>query len=350
MRRWALSLILLASLLPGLASSAGCASHVAPAAAPQATATAPRVATATPPAATVATAASDVPNTAPAAASAPATFAVIGDYGTDDAHERAVAKLVASFKPTYVIALGDDYYAPAGGTGTGKYDESTGAYYGKWLKDISTTGHRYPVGKAAVNAFFPALGNHDYSDATPSPKTYLTYFRLPGAGFHNTSGNERYYDFVEGSVHFFVLNSNAEEPNGTSSTSKQGRWLKAQLAASTSRWNIVYDHHPPYSSCSTHGSSKFMRWPFARWGADAVLSGHAHVYERVTRNGIVYFVNGLGGGPRYRFKKTSVAGSAKRYRANWGAQKVTVTSAAMVFRFYSVSGKLVDSYRLSAGN
>ena len=336
MKHRALRAILAATLLCALSSLAGCASR-ASSSAPAAANSAPMIPATAP----------VVPAAVTSATDAPTTFAIIGDYGMDDAHERAVAKLVASWKPAYVLALGDDYYAHAGGTGTGRYDESTGAYYGKWLKDISTTGHRYPVGKAAVNAFFPALGNHDYSDATPSPKTYLTYFRLPGAGFHNTSGNERYYDFIEGPAHFFVLNSDAPEPDGTSSTSKQAKWLKAQLAASTSAWNIVYDHHPPYSSCSTHGSSTFMRWPFAAWGADVVLSGHAHVYERVARNGIVYFVNGLGGGPRYKFKKAPVAGSKIRYRANWGAQRASVTSSTLDFRFYSVSGKLVDHYRSS---
>jgi tartrate-resistant acid phosphatase type 5 len=277
---------------------------------------------------------------------APVTFAVIGDYGMDNTHEAAVAKLVASWRPAYILALGDDYYSPAGGTGTGKYDESTGACFGAWLKDIHTTGHRLPVGKAAINAFFPALGNHDYSDATPSPRTYLTYFTLPGAGFTNSSGNERYYDFVEGSVHFFVLNSNTVEAAGTSSTSKQAKWLKARLAASTSRWNVVYDHHPPYSSDSTHGSSTYMRWPFAKWGADAVLSGHAHVYERVLRNGIVYFVNGLGGAARYKFR-SPVAGSKVRYSANWGAQRVTVTDTALTFAFVNVKGSVIDSYTVA---
>ena len=81
----------------------------------------------------------------PPSASATATiFAVIGDYGMDDGNEAAVAKLVTSWRPAYVITTGDDYYSPAGGTGTGKYDESTGAYYGAWLKDITTTGKRLP--------------------------------------------------------------------------------------------------------------------------------------------------------------------------------------------------------------
>jgi hypothetical protein len=276
----------------------------------------------------------------------PTVFAVIGDYGWDSASERAVAKLVASWHPAFVIADGDDYYAHAGGTGTGTYDESAGAYYGKWLRDITTTGHRLRVGPAPVNAFFPALGNHDYTDAKLG--NYLKYFRLPGSGFTNSSGNERYYDFVEGPVHFFVVNSNKQEPAGTSKTSKQALWLKAQLAASTSPWNIVYDHHPPYSSDSTHGSSGYMQWPFAAWGADVVISGHAHVYERVIRNGITYFVNGLGGAPRYNFKKTHVAGSKVRYRANWGAQMVTVTTATLDFDFRSVGGRHVDHYELDA--
>jgi tartrate-resistant acid phosphatase type 5 len=276
-----------------------------------------------------------------------ATFAVIGDYGMDDEHEAAVAELVASWHPAYVLATGDDYYSPAGGEGTAKYDNSTGAYYGAWLKDITTTGTRCPVGLAKVNAFFPCLGNHDYGSATPAPATYLTYFDLPGSGFDNSSGNERYYDFVEGPIHFFVLNSNSEEPDGTTSTSKQAQWLKAQMAVSTSIWNIVYDHHPPYSSDLVHGSNRDLQWPFAAWGADAVLSGHAHAYERVQQDGIVYFVNGLGGAPRYIFG-IPVGGSQVRYNSDWGAQRVTVTADALVFEFWSAGGRLIDSYTVPA--
>ena len=289
-----------------------------------------------------------VGSTAASPRAAATTFAIIGDYGNGDSHEAAVAQLVASWDPAFIIAVGDDYYSPAGGAGTGGYDESTGAYYCRWLKDVTTTGRRCPSGKAPVNAFFPAMGNHDYSDATPAPHSYLTYFTLPGTGIANTSGNERYYDFVEGPVHFFVLNSNPEEPDGTSSTSRQARWLKAQLAGSTSPWNIVYDHHPPYSSDTTHGSTADLRWPFATWGADAVLSGHSHTYERIMKDGIVYFVNGLGGAPRYAFG-LPVAGSTVRYDDNWGAQRVTVTPTTMTFAFSNVAGTLVDAYTLNGG-
>ena len=324
-------LVLLATFaLPGCGSRATSSTSGAPPSAPGSAAPAP---TASP--------------------TSPVTFAIIGDYGMDDANEAAVAKLVASWEPAYIITTGYDYYHPAGGTGTGQYDESTGAYYGPWLKDISTTGTRMPQGKAAVNAFFPSMGNHDYTSAEPSPITYLTYFTLPGAGFTNTSGNERYYDFVHGRIHFFVLNSNAEEPDGVTQTSNQAAWLKTQLAASSSEWNVVYDHHPPYSSDDKHGMTRTLQWPYSQWGADTVISGHAHTYERVMRDGIVYFVNGLGGAPRYGFKRP-VAGSKLRFNANWGAQKVTVGKDSLIFEFYDVSGTLRDRYRLArsatAGN
>lgn len=336
MRYRTLRLLLITAVLVAITAIGGCALGVS-GVAPGTTTAVPKP---TSPLSAIAT---------PVAEAKPVTFAVIGDYGMDDANERAVADLVASWNPAFVITTGDDYYSPAGGSGTGNYDESTGAYYGTWLKDISTTGARSPMGLAAVNAFFPALGNHDYTDATPSLSTYLTYFTLPGTGFTSSSGNERYYDYVQGPVHFFVLNSNTQEPDGVGSTSTQALWLKTQLAASTSRWNIVYEHHPPYSSDSSHGSTTAVQWPFATWGADAVISGHAHTYERVMRNGIVYFVNGLGGAGRYDFT-TPVTGSAVRYRSGWGAQKVTVTDARMDFEFYNVNGTLIDSYSLPSAD
>jgi hypothetical protein len=145
---------------------------------------------------------------------------------------------------------------------------------------------------------------------------------------------------------FFCLNSNGDEPDGTSSKSKQAEWLKRELERSTSRWNVVYDHHPPYSSDNRHGSSTGMRWPFKSWGADVVFAGHAHTYERVVNSGFPYFVNGLGGADRYGFKSAHVAGSKVRYRDNWGAQRVTVTPNSMRIDFLSIGGRQVDSYTI----
>jgi tartrate-resistant acid phosphatase type 5 len=339
----------LGSVLFGLACSRGGQSSATAGGESTSSTTTVPASTSAPASSATATSATASPTTAtPTTATTPATiFAVIGDYGVNDEHEAAVANLVASWHAAYVLTTGDDYYEPAGGTGTGKYDESIGAYYGAFLKDITTTGTRCPVGLAPVNAFFPCLGNEDYDFATPAPETYVTYFDVPGAGFSNSSGNERYYDFVEGPIHFFVVNSNDAEPDGTRSTSKQAKWLQAQLAASTATWNIVYDHYPPYSSGVNHGSDTSMRWPFAEWGADVILSGHEHSFERVERDGIVYFVNGLGGAGRYFFG-LPVDGSLVRYNDDWGAQKVLVTGDALIFQFWSVGGKLIDSYTVPA--
>lgn len=264
------------------------------------------------------------------------TFAIIGDYGTGDANAAAVASLAASWDPAFIVTTGDDYYRKAGGTGIGRYKRSTSRFYSKWVSRSYETTR---------NAFFPSLGNHDYSDAGIG--NYRDYFRIPGADFQNSSGNERYYDFEWGPVHFFVLNSNTEERDGTTAESRQARWLRSRLAQTAAPWEIVVDHHPPYSSDRKHGPTRRMRWPFADWGADAVLSGHSHTYERLSRWGIVYFVNGLGGASRYDFG-TPVYGSRSRFARRHGAQKVTASQASITFEFYDVRGSLVDSYTLTA--
>ena len=159
-------------------------------------------------------------------------------------------------------------------------------------------------------------------------------------------GNERYYDFVLGPVHFFALDSDENEPDGFRSNSVQAAWLKPAMAASTSRWNIVYFHHAPYTSGVMHGSSTWMRWPFKDWGADAVLAGHEHLYERLLVDGLPYFVNGVGGGGIYNFG-TPLPESQFRYNADYGAMLVTASATDLRFEFYNRTGRLIDQYELT---
>src|SRR5262245_8735283 len=203
-------------------------------------------------------------------------FAVIGDYGSGTSSERDVANLVSSWTPDLIITVGDNNY-PDGAAST--IDANIGQFYHSFIYPYTGS---YGAG-ANVNRFFPSLGNHDWIASGAAP--YLDYFSLPN--------NERYYDFVRGTVHFFAIDSDTHEPSGTSSTSTQGNWLRTRLASSTAKWKIVYFHHAAYSS-GEHGSSTWMQWPFQQWGATAVLSGHDHAYERVLINGFPYFVNGLG--------------------------------------------------------
>jgi hypothetical protein len=253
----------------------------------------------------------------------PVRFAVIGDYGKAGAAEGDVANLVKGWSPAFVVTTGDNNY-DLGAAST--IDANIGQYYASF---ISPYAGAYGPG-ASENAFFPALGNHDWNTAGAQP--YLDYFALPG--------NERYYEVARGPVHLFVVDSDPHEPDGTSSTSTQAVWLKERLAASTARWKLVFMHHPPYSS-GPHGSSLGMRWPFGTWGASLVFAGHDHDYERLEEGGLTYFVNGAGGCSLYAFS-TPIAGSQFRWNADYGAQRVDADATTMIVRFYSRSGKLVD--------
>jgi hypothetical protein len=180
----------------------------------------------------------------------------------------------------------------------------------------------------------PSLGNHDWHSTGAQP--YLEYFTLPG--------NERYYDFSYGPVHFFVLDSDSDEPDGADSKSIQANWLQSQLSNSKYPWKIVYMHHPPYSS-GEHGDVDRMQWPFAEWGADVVISGHDHTYERISKDGNLYFVNGLGGRSKYAFRDI-VDGSQVRYNEDYGAVLIVASEIMMRFQFINRQGMVVDAVEL----
>jgi tartrate-resistant acid phosphatase type 5 len=254
-------------------------------------------------------------------------FAVIGDFGEGNQAEADVAGLVHSWNPDIVITVGDNNY-PNGKADT--IDAHIGQYYHDFIFPYTGT---YGAG-ATENRFFPTLGNHDWY--TTGAKPYLDYFSLPG--------NERYYDFVRGPVHFFALDSDANEPDGVNKTSVQATWLQQGLAVSTSPWNIVYFHQPPYSS-GMHGSTTWMRWPFAAWGAQAILTGHDHTYERLSVDGLPYFVDGVGGNEIYNFINI-LPESQFRYNADYGAMLVTASEPDLRFEFYNRQGELIDQYEV----
>lgn len=255
-------------------------------------------------------------------------FAVIGDYGLAGQPELEVAALIASWQPDLIITTGDNNY-PDGEAST--IDENIGQYYSQYIYPYQ--GDYGPGGDQ--NQFYPSLGNHDWT--APGAGPYLDYFTLPG--------NERYYDFVAGPVHFFALNSDWREPDGVSSQSIQANWLQDAMSVSTAPWQIVYFHAAPYTS-GLQGSTDWMRWAFKDWGADAVLAGHDHDYERLLVDGLVYFVNGLGGGPIYYFEDI-LDSSIFRYNDDYGAMLVEATGEQISFQFWNRSGLLIDEYRLT---
>jgi tartrate-resistant acid phosphatase type 5 len=258
----------------------------------------------------------------------PVIFAAIGDYGSGDQHEAEVANLVLSWKPDFIITLGDNNY-PVGAAD--HIDQAIGQFYHSYIYPYNGS---FGPG-AEINRFFPSLGNHDL--ITDNGQPYYDFFSLPG--------NERYYDFTWGALHLFALNNIESEVDGVGASSVQAEWLKDGLAGSTSPWNIVYMHYPPYSS-GLHGSTDWARWPYKEWGADVVLSGHDHTYERLEEGGLTYFVNGVGGGAIYNFTNI-LDGSQMRYNADYGAMRIEVTDSYLHIEFITQAGELVDSFELN---
>jgi tartrate-resistant acid phosphatase type 5 len=255
-------------------------------------------------------------------------FAVIGDYGLAGKPAADVAGLVKSWDPDLILTTGDNNY-PSGSAET--IDENIGQYYHEFIYPYKGS---YGQG-AEINRFFPTLGNHDYG--VPGARPYMEYFTLPGNG--------RYYDFVWGPVHFFAVNSDSNEPDGFRRDSIQADWLREGLSASDEIWKIVYMHHAPYSS-GTHGPLAWIQWPFADWGATAVLSGHDHTYERLSIDGLPYFVNGLGGGPRYAFHSVH-PGSQVRFRDDYGAMLVEADETSITFQFITRLEEVIDVFTIN---
>lgn len=255
------------------------------------------------------------------------TFAVIGDYGLAGQPLLDVSNLIKSWNPGFIVTLGDNNY-PNGQSYT--IDDNIGQYFHEYIFKYKG---KYGSG-SPTRRFYPSLGNHDWGSTEAKP-----YFEFFGDVKRLT-----YYEFVQGPVHFFVLDSDPNEPDGVTSTSQQAIWLKKALAASTSPFNVIVFHHAPYSS-GQHGPTNYMRWPFKEWGADAVLTGHDHIYERLLVNGIPYFVNGIGGAELYDIRAIAPE-SQVRFNQDFGAMRVEATSAYMKFQMFTRAGVLVDEYTI----
>lgn len=260
-------------------------------------------------------------------------FAVIGDFGTGNQNAEKVANLVHSLEPDFILTSGDNNY-PEGKAET--LVHNIGTFYCDFIFNFDApAAQQCTKNTGQVNRFFPSLGNHDY-DNSNGRIPYLNYFTLPG--------NEIYYDFIWGPVHFFALDSNRD-------TDTQRIWLEEKLTKSQEAFTIVYFHHPPFS-CGTHGNEKKMQWDFE--GVDLVITGHDHNYQRITeRNtaGPVYLVNGLGGQNKKQCGVNIL--DSKRfdsfcYDENYGALIIDASELEMHIKFISIENQVIDSFSLQA--
>jgi hypothetical protein len=257
-------------------------------------------------------------------------FAVIGDYGEHSSAEQDVANLIKSWNVDFIVTTGDNSYT------SNAIDYNIGYYFADFIYPYYGS---YGNDTATVNRFWATLGNHDYTDGG-GLNAYLNYFTYPN--------NERYYDIVLDNIHFFMINSVTPEPDGETENSIQGQWMTALMTeclTNHNHWRVAAFHHPAFSS-GNHGSTTYMRWNFQNYGIHAVLNGHDHTYERLTKNGVMYFVNGLGGRSIYSFGNP-LPETQFRYNGDYGAQLVTVNGNEMKLEFYNRSGELIDSYTIT---
>jgi Calcineurin-like phosphoesterase len=191
----------------------------------------------------------------------------------------------------------------------------------------------------------PVIGNHDGAGAG-----YFDYFNGRGAADGPAGRRGRgYYSFDVGAWHLVALNSNCTRVS-CGAGSIQERWLRADLAAHPAACTLAYWHHPRYSS--GHDGSHVTLSAFWRAlhqaGAEIVLSGHSHNYERfagkdgngkVSPTGIRQFVVGTGGAFMTGIGSPRIAGSQVVQNDTFGVLKLTLHPTSYEWRFVPIAGR-----------
>jgi hypothetical protein len=260
--------------------------------------------------------------TAPRAApTADALLFAAGDIAACDSGGDEQTAAILGAEPGAIQTLGDNVYDD------GSTSEFFGCYSPSWgqFKERTT----------------PAIGNHEYG--TPGAQGYFTYFG-PAAG----EPGKGYYSYDLGAWHIVVLNSNCGQV-GCSPGSPQETWLRSDLAAHATACLLAAWHHPRFSSGS-HGGYPEVQ-PFWNalddYGADVVLNGHDHDYERFAPqnssgaadpSGIREFVVGTGGKDLAGFP-TVAANSEIRSADSFGVLRLTLSEQSYSWRFLPVAGQ-----------
>lgn len=218
---------------------------------------------------------------------------------------------------------------------------------------VYTTGdNAYEDGTAAdfANCYDPSWGRHK-ARTRPSPGNH-DYHTSGASGYFNYFGENAgppgrgYYSYNLGAWHIISLNSNIS----MSTTSAQMTWLKADLAANPARCTLAYWHHPRFSS-GEHGndpSTQPLYQALYDAGAEVILTGHDHHYERFApqtatgvadpARGIRQFVVGTGGRGMYSIG-TPEPNSEVRQTGTWGVLQLTLRSDGYDWKFVPVAGK-----------
>ena len=250
-----------------------------------------------------------------------ATAVLVGAGDIADAAQRdeATAKLLETI-PGTVVPLGDNAYP------NGTADEFNNYYEPTWGRHKARTR--------------PAAGNHEYD--IPGASGYFNYF---GAAAGDPA--KGYYSYDVGAWHIIVLNSECSQVGGCGSTSPQGQWLQADLAANPRPCTLAIMHKALFASGTDSAAGRDFWSLLYQAGADVVLSGHAHFYERFApqdpsgvadpARGIREFVVGTGGASLHSFG-TTVPNSEVRNNKTHGVLKLTLHPTSYDWEFVPIAG------------
>jgi PKD repeat protein len=240
-----------------------------------------------------------------------------------DSGDEDTAALIDQYPAATVFTAGDNAYE------SGTTAEYANCYDPSWGRHKARTR--------------PTPGNHEYVSSGAQP--YFDYF-----GAAAGEAGKGYYSYDLGSWHIVALNSSISRGAG----SAQVGWLDSDLAASSASCTLAYWHHPRFSS-GTHGNNSsvgpFWDVLFQR-GAEVVINGHDHDYERFApqnpsgladaSSGIREFVVGTGGKSLRSFDATK-SNSEFRYNQRDGVIKLTLYDGGYDWEFISTDGVTRDS-------
>lgn len=189
----------------------------------------------------------------------------------------------------------------------------------------------------------PSLGDNDYE----SSSTAAPYFANFGASAGAAPGG--YYSYDLGTWHIIHLNSNCSRIGGCRASSPQGQWLQADLAANQRACILAIHHEPLFSSKGGDSDMRDFWTPLYAAGADVVLSGHRHNYERFapqTPTGIVdpvrgirQFVVGTGGSKLSKFGSSVAANSQVRNDSTHGVIRFILHPTSYEWQFVPIAGQ-----------
>ena len=248
----------------------------------------------------------------------------------------ATSNLLVNSGLAAVLALGDNQYY------CGSYSAFMGSYDLSWGRVKAIT--------------YPSVGNHEYlTHGGSSPSTGCDASNTGAAGYYQYFGaragnpSQGYYSFNVGAWHLISLNTQCSSAGGCGTSSPQGQWLAADLAAHPNQCTLAFFHIPLFSSGGRAASNANGFWQLlyaAR--ADVILNGHDHIYERFApqtptgtldaANGIREFIVGTGGANMTSLS-TIVANSEVRNSSTFGVLDLTLRATGYDWNFVPEAGK-----------